>query len=136
MSERNEIDLAGGYDPDELRAIRRLARSLAADGYDVAKVALSAGGRPAALVYEGRSSDPFRTMIVAARTFLRAAEVVEGEDLMVSPEELETLAALRTTARVAAERAVAVEPPEVTVGTVAHVDFARAALRGERDAED
>lgn len=133
-SKRETIDLGGGYSPDEIRELRRLGRSLAADGYEVAKVALAAGGRPAALVFAGRASDPFRLMITAARTFLRAVETLEvGRDrLVISAADFETLATLRVTARTATAFVVPEESVE-TVGEVAHVDFARAAIRGDID---
>lgn len=133
-----DVDLAGGYSSNELKALRRLERSLAADGYDVAKVALGAGGRPAAVVYLGRPSDPFRLMMTAARTFLRAVESVgvgDGNGIEVGADDLETLATLRVTARVVSEHVVPEGEPPETVGEVAHVDFARAALRGDRDDE-
>lgn len=131
------LDVPGGYDSEELAAIRRLSRELAADGYRVAKVAIGPGGEPVALVYGGRPGDPIRRMIVAARSFLRAVEDLEVPDgpsaIEVSPEELETLAALRLTS-LSVTNVVAAREPE-TVGEIAHVEFARAALRGT-DAED
>ena len=135
-SKRETVELGGGYSPTELRDLRRLGRSLAADGYDVSKVALAAGGRPAALVFAGRKADPFQLMMTAARTFRRAVESLEiGRDrLVISAGDFDTLAALRSTSKTATGF-VGPEEGVETVGEVAHVDFARAAIRGIDDAD-
>lgn len=127
-----KIDLPGGLSRDEIAAVRRLARELAADGYNVTKVGLGAGDAPCALVYAGRKADPIRKLVIGARSVLRAVEAIEDIEPEVSAEEYETLQALRTTAwRVAANAKVScAETGSPTIAEVAHVDFARQARRG------
>lgn len=127
-----ELDLPGSLNAEELRAIKRLSKELSADGYRVAKVALGAGGAPCAVVYAERKMEPVVRMVVAARSFLRAADDLEGLEPEVTAEEFETLQALRTTARRAAANAKVVldETGNARLGEVAHMEFGRQARRG------
>jgi len=127
-----DLDLPGSLDSNELRAIKRLAKELSADGYRVAKVALGAGGAPAAVVYAERKAEPVVRMVIAARSFLRAADDFEGNEPEVTAEEFETLQALRTTARRVATNAKVLldETGKPNLGEVAHMEFGRQARRG------
>jgi shikimate 5-dehydrogenase len=125
-----ELDLPGSLNAEELRAIKRLSKELAADGYRVAKVALGAGGAPCAVVYAERKMEPVVRLVVAARSFLRAADDFEGVAPEVTAEEFETFQALRTTARRVAQNAEVVMGGPPTLGEVAHAEFGRQARRG------
>jgi hypothetical protein len=126
-------ELPGGINEEELAAMRRLQRELAADGYRVGKVALTAGGEPVALTYLGKAGDPIRRIVIAARSILRnVAEVPVPFE--VTAEEYETIQALRATARTLAHTAE-VSPLPKTVDGLARVRFGQQARRGA-DLED
>lgn len=131
---KDDLELAGGYSVAELKALRRLERSLVADGYDVGRVALAAGGKPAALVYLGKGRDPFRSMVVAARSFLRFSEKLSADDeLSVDHDDMVAVERLRSAARRVSD--VIVPRPPQTVGEVLDVDLSRLA-KENNDAED
>jgi shikimate 5-dehydrogenase len=124
--------LPGSLNAEELRAVKRLARALAADGYRVAEVAIGAGGEPAAVVYAAKQLEPVVRMVVAARSFLRAVDDFEGLEPEVPAEEFETLQALRTAARRVATNAkvLCTATGDPTLGEVAHAEFGRQARFG------
>jgi hypothetical protein len=132
---RDEIGLPGSVRPDEVDRLRRLERGLVADGYEVVQLAFAAGGRPAAVVVESEEVNaPGRRLMVAAREILRAVDELElprkvnDEELEVSPEDYETIAALRVAVETLTRIAKTTIPR--TVGELAHVDLAVAVRRG------
>lgn len=116
------MDLPGGISRKELDAIRRLERELSSDGYRVDRVALAAGGHPAAIVYAGGKQEPIRRILIAARSILRLVGDVPTE-VKVTAEECETLAALRVTTARLAKNAI-VEQGKRSAGDVARIDLA------------
>jgi hypothetical protein len=130
---RQTFDLGGGYTPEELERILRHRRDLELDGYEVDRIALSTGGRPAARVFDRAERDPVGEAIVAARALLRAAERLKRRrKVEVPPEDLLVLERARK-ALTALSRVLRARPPE-TVSEVLDVDLAKL-TKGDSDAE-
>jgi hypothetical protein len=129
------IDIPGGTSKEEFKALRRLARELAADGYRVGKVGLGGGGTPCALVYAGRPRDPIRRIVIGARSVIRAADDLDLAMIGLEANDFEVIQKLRTVASRVARNAEVAPPPE-TVGEVATVEHAICARRGANEMED
>jgi len=126
------MKLPEGLDATEVEALRKLARGLEADGYAVLELGVRPDGSPAALVAGGKVATPKRTILLAARSLLSAAERL-GLHLQLEAGELETLSAARVTLREVQRRALVFNN---SVGDAAHARFAEDAALAEdrRDA--
>lgn len=129
MNESETKLLAVGFDPAEVAALKRLQRELEAAGYRVAELGFFGRKTPVAVVAKREDGKaPIRTFIAACRSLLRAAEEIKDGEA-ISPEEQETIAAVRLTARVAAGRLIVRRMK--TIGGEAHHQMAEAVNRVE-----
>lgn len=120
--------VGAGLTPGTIKIVRNFVKDLQGDGYTVIEASFINGDIPIASVKKQTKENSIETFLKGCRMMLRSSEDLNDNE-NISPDEAETIAAARLTARVALEK-LNIDDSDI-IGDAAHSQVVEAIMDQE-----